>query len=264
MLVREQPDRPLQHRAAENRDAHQQADTGGIETDLARIYRCQTPETAQRKPGNTGRHQRQRGDARQLQQVGGWLVRQRGLRLAGQGDRHQRATDEDGGQREQREIHRCVEAQQLLGSRQRAEVDRHVQREHLAALLAADLRVQPAFDDHVQRDQRHPVEHPQHQPHPRVDDQHVHQYGDRRQSGIESEGADMADAADQRGRQPGADQEAREIAGHQQTDHAGGVAFGNAAQGQECVEQPVAEQQQSYSAQQRTDGGNQGLHVEQP
>ena len=147
-----------------------------------------------------------------------------------------------------------------MGSRQRAEVDRHVQGEHLAALFATDLRVQPAFDDHVQRDQRHPVEHPQHQPHPRVDDQHVHQHGDCGQRGIEGEGADVADAADQRGRQPGANQEAGKIAGHQQTDHAGGVTFGNAAQCKQRIEQPVPEQEQSHAGEQGADRCDQGFH----
>ncbi|MNJ76192.1 hypothetical protein D3C77_734180 [compost metagenome] len=60
----------------------------------------------------------------------------------------------------------------------------------------------------------------------------------------------MADAPDQRGREPGADQETAEIAGHQQADHACRIALGDAAQGQQGVEQTVAEQQQRDSGEQ--------------
>ncbi len=211
VLVGKYPDGPLQHGAAKNRHAHQQADPGRIEAHLAGVDRSQAPEAAEGEPRYAGAHQWQGGDTSQLQQVGGRHFRLHRLCLAGEGDRHQRRADQHGRQGEQGERHGAVEAQQLLCHRQRTEVNGHVEGEHLATLLAADLGIEPAFDDHVQRDQRDAIEQPQCQPDPGIDDQHVQQHHHRRHPRVEGEGANVPDATNQRRGQPGADEKAREV-----------------------------------------------------
>ena len=120
----------------------------------------------------------------------------------------------------------------MLRRRQGAEVDHHVQGEHLAAFVVGHLGVEPALDHHVQPDQRQAVKHAQAQPGPGVDQQQVEQGGDRAESGAEGERADMPNATNQRNRQPGAKEKTDEVPGHDQSEHPGGVAFGDATQGQ--------------------------------
>jgi len=78
----------------------------------------------------------------------------------------------------------------------------------------------------------------------------VQQYGDRRERGEEGECTDMPDAADQRGREKGTDEEAGEIPGHHQPQRAGTEAGLAAAHRQQGAQKPAAGEQQRDTGEQ--------------
>ncbi|APR04297.1 hypothetical protein Tchl_1438 [Thauera chlorobenzoica] len=254
------PHRPLQQGAADDCAGHQRGDPGGVEADALAIDRGQAPERAHRQPGRQRTDQGGRCGTPDQAQVQAWAGADLRLRKACHRHRQQRCADEDRRHREQRECSRTAQAQQLLGTGERGEIDHHVDGEHLAAALGCGLVVEPAFDHRVETDQADPGDDPQHHPEYGFDDQRMEQDAARDRRAEEGEGADVAHAPDQLRRDEGAEKEAEEVGGADQAQRGVGKPFQASAQGDGGAEQAGAEQQQGDAGEQGADGEDHGQH----
>jgi hypothetical protein len=165
-------------------------------------------------------------------------------------------------QRDHREQHERLpaEAQQLLRQRQRTQVHHHVGRKYGPALRRRRLRVEPAFDDRVQADQHHAGQQPQRQPYHRIVAQRVQQHHASRARGAKRERANVADAAHQRRHRERADEVTGVVRRREAAQQRPGIACGHAAQRDQRVEQPGADQQERGAGEQRSDGSQCAQH----
>ncbi|MPM64133.1 hypothetical protein SDC9_111019 [bioreactor metagenome] len=119
--------------------------------------------------------------------------------------------------------------QQLLRQRQRAQVDRHVDGEHLPAAFRWRLAVEPAFDDGVQPHQGNAGDDAQAEPHWCGHQQGVQQHAAGSGRGKKGEGADVAHPPDQWWRDESAGEEADEVGRTNQAQRGIAVTFQAAA-----------------------------------
>ncbi|MCZ7565639.1 MAG: hypothetical protein M5U08_19140 [Burkholderiales bacterium] len=262
--VRQSAERPLQHRAAEHRRAHEAGDRGRLEPDPLHERWAHAPQRAADQPGGEGA-----GDAGgrdRIETAQPEMRHAHRLRLldAGESDRNQREREEDRHDAEQNESGRIGGRDQHLSERERSERDRRVDREHLAAPVVRRVRVQPALDHHEEADQAAAVEHAQRRPQPRIDRERVHDRCGRGDRGEHREGADVAHAPDDRRTEERTEEKADEVRRHDEPDHHVREALQARAHAEQRAEQATAGDQDGDAEEQRGDRVQSGEHDREP
>ena len=252
--------RPLRTEAGDDAHADEETRLRGIQAVAVGVDRRQAVEGADHQAGDEDGAQRLRHalpEETHFQRRGDQLGR---VHAPGHGQRDQARGEADGDQQQRLVVEGRAQRQQALAEHQ-AKVDGdHVAGEHLAALVALGLLVEPALDHHVLVHHHRAGDEAQQQPDFQLIDQGMQQHGHGGNPGASHVGTDMAEAGDQLVSEFSTADQAEIVGRHQPADPQVACAFLGQAQADVGGEQAGAGQHEQGGGVERGKGDERAEH----